>query len=65
MGTIFSQILFLSIYSIFVPQTSSVEKLFLSYCFQKLKNYLKCNNLLCKAKIMITKIKILWNIADH
>lgn len=65
METIFSQILFLSILSIFVLQTNSIEKLYLSNHFQKMKNYLKHNSLLSKANTLITKTKILRYLAGH
>lgn len=65
METIFSQILFLSILSIFVLQTNSIEKLYLSSHFQKMKNYLKHNSLLSKANTLITKTKILRYLAGH
>lgn len=65
METTFSQILFLSIYRICAPLTNSVEKLDLSHHFWKMKNYLKHKSLLIKAKTLITKMKVLWNLADH
>lgn len=65
METTFSQILFLSIYRICAPLTNSVEKLVLSHDFWKMKNYLKHKSLLIQAKTLITKMKGLWNLADH